>query len=360
MATKKYKYRTKLTLDGEKIDIRANSSQELAEKIAKATKEHEERCKIIKTDITVKEWSERCFEMYKTNIQPITLRNQKSKVNRWIIPEIGSMRVQDVREIHCQLVMNHMNGMAADTIKKVRQLMIFIFDKAMRNNLIRVNPAAMVMPPKGGKSTHRAITDIERQHILATAEKSPKYAYFLFMLYCGLRPSEAAEVKWSDIKTDNLSGIHLLHVRGTKTKNADREVPIPDYLYERIPAAEPYEYIFKNQRGGHLSEQNRQVLWKHFKRDLNIEMGCKVYRNELIPPFPVAPDLVPYCLRHTYCTDLQQKGIDIRTAQYLMGHSDIKLTANIYTHTERKTIVEAGLKLNGNDEKRATTVATMP
>lgn len=76
-------------------------------------------------------------------------------------------------------------------------------------------------------------------------------------------------------------------------------------------------------------------------------MGCKVYRNELIPPYPLADDLVPYCLRHEYCTNLARMGIDIRQAQRLMGHADIKMTANIYTNFEKedlkgtaKTIVE--------------------
>ena len=71
-----------------------------------------------------------------------------------------------------------------------------------------------------------------------------------------------------------------------------------------------------------------------------------MYRNQLIAPYPLADDFVPYNLRHTYCTDLQKKGIDIRTAQYLMGHSDISLTANIYTHADNSTILEAAKIIN--------------
>ncbi len=63
----------------------------------------------------------------------------------------------------------------------------------------------------------------------------------------------------------------------------------------------------------------------------------------------VAPDLVPYCLRHTYCTDLQAKGIPLKTASYLMGHSSIKVTADIYTHITDDAINEAA-KLMGVTE----------
>ena len=46
----------------------------------------------------------------------------------------------------------------------------------------------------------------------------------------------------------------------------------------------------------------------------------------------VAKDLSPYCFRHEYCTDLCRRGVDIRKAQHLMGHSTIQLTASIYTN----------------------------
>ena len=73
-------------------------------------------------------------------------------------------------------------------------------------------------------------------------------------------------------------------------------------------------------------------------------MGCKMRRNKLIPPYSVAPDLVPYCLRHTYCTDCARHKIDIRITQKLMGHSDISLTANIYTNLMDEDIVEIAKK----------------
>ena len=53
--------------------------------------------------------------------------------------------------------------------------------------------------------------------------------------------------------------------------------------------------------------KNKNKLWQACKREMNISMGCKVYRNALVPPYPLADDIVPYCLRHTYCTDLSRR-----------------------------------------------------
>ena len=164
------------------------------------------------------------------------------------------------------------------------------------------------------------------------------------MLDCGCRPSEAAEVKGMDIQLRE--NIPLLHIRGTKSKNADRVVPIPTSLYDLIKDTPPFEYVACYGSKGKITLGNRNRLWQSFKRQLNIAMGCKMYRNELMPPYPVAPDLVPYCLRHTYCTNLARKGIDIRMAQKLMGHSDISLTANIYTNLDENDILDVAKILN--------------
>ncbi len=57
-------------------------------------------------------------------------------------------------------------------------------------------------------------------------------------------------------------------------------------------------------------------------------------------------DVTMYCLRHTYCTDLQTAGVPINVAKDFMGHSSITLTANIYTHTSDKSWLDASDKYN--------------
>ena len=86
-------------------------------------------------------------------------------------------------------------------------------------------------------------------------------------------------------------------------------------------------------------------MWGNFKRSLDVESGAKLCRNKIVLS-ALAPDLVPYCLRHTYCTDLQDAGVAINVARYLMGHSNISVTAKIYTHTTEKTLSDAAKKIN--------------
>ena len=52
----------------------------------------------------------------------------------------------------------------------------------------------------------------------------------------------------------------------------------------------------------------------------------------------IGDDVTPHIFRHTYATNLYHAGIDIKTAQYLLGHSSIQVTLDIYTHLENENI----------------------
>ncbi|MEF9921731.1 MAG: tyrosine-type recombinase/integrase, partial [Anaerovoracaceae bacterium] len=312
---------------------------------------------VIANTMTVQQWGEICIDTYKTNLEELTLINYRSKINRWIYRKIGHLQIKNIKPLHCQQILNEMAGYSSDTIKKVNQMLSFIFSKAVDNQLILLNPAKDLTRPKGTVTARRSITEHERATLLLVAKTYDKYLYFLFMLYCGCRPSEAAEIKRMDIQ--DINSCPVLHIRGTKSKAADRYVPIPDELFYVLPKISPFEYFVTNLKGQKLNENNRNSLWKHLRRDMNIAMGCKVYRNQLIAPYPLAIDFTPYCLRHTYCTDLQDYGVDIRVAQKLMGHSSIDLTANIYTHSTDQSIINAAALINGDAHKGATQGATL-
>ena len=53
------------------------------------------------------------------------------------------------------------------------------------------------------------------------------------------------------------------------------------------------------------------------------------------------PPITPHVLRHTFCTELAQAGIDVKSLQYLMGHSDVNTTLNIYTHSSYEAAEQA-------------------
>ena len=333
---KKYKYRATFTGDGKRYSVYANTKKELMEKEIRKKVEIENHGQLIESGMKLRDWAAQCIEAYKTNQKDVTREKYVLRMNSCVLQYIGDMRLKDIKPLHCQQLLNQQAGKSRRHINEVHQIMNFLFRHAVANNLIAKNPAENIVRPTGTQGHRRALTSTERYYFIKVGLTDRRYYYFMLMLFCGCRPGEAASAMGKDIRILS-NGLPALHIRGTKTRNADRMVPIPDVFYQRIKETPGDEYIAQTSRGK-IPDNSRIRLWNSFTRQINIAMGCKMYRNALVPPYPLAPDLVPYCLRHEFCTDLARRGIDIRIAQKLMGHSDIKLTANIYTNLNHDDI----------------------
>ncbi len=338
---KKYNYRKRFVYKGKEYNVYADTLIELAQRYTDKLRRLEDGTEIISGNTSIERWALQCIDAYKTGQKAITRKKYINRVKRCILSEIGQKTVADITPMEIQTVLNHQQGKSKTQINEVYQALRFIFRHAVENNLRKDDPTTYLQKPSGTYNPRRALTEEERKAVLAVAKTDRRYYFYLLMLLCGCRPSEAAACTGYDI--DTVDDVHVLHIKGTKTLFSDRFVPIPDELYKLIKRTPKKAFIACTRDGNKITNYDR--LWRSFKRQLNIYMGCKTYRNQLIPPYPLAEDLVPYCFRHEYCSDLARKGIDIRTAQKLMGHSNIELTANIYTHVDTNDIIKAAEKL---------------
>ena len=339
---KRYEFRKRFTYNGKRYAVYADTMLELGQKYAEKLNELENGPEIVNSKISLKAWAEKCIETYKTGQKPVTRKKYMNRVRCCILSQIGGMAISDITPLDLQQVLNQQEGKSKTQINEVYQALRFLFRHAVENHLRADDPTLYLQKPLGTHTNRRELTETERTAVLDVGETDRRYYFYLLMLLCGCRPSEAAECKGSDIIVEDRCP--LLHIRGSKTALSDRLVPIPDRLYKLIKDTPKTAYIAPTRNGNKVTNYDR--LWHSFKRQLNIYMGCPMYRNHLVPPYPLAPDLVPYCLRHEYCSDLARKGIDIRTAQKLMGHSTIDMTANIYTHIEQKDVVKVAEILN--------------
>ena len=328
------------TYNGKRYYVRGNTERAVIEKLI-LKKQALERDEVLNpARRTVASWALECVDTYKVNQSEITREKYLQKLKSYVLNEIGPLLIKDVTPIMCQRVLNLKGDKSKATINDTYQMLRFIFKYAKINKLINIDPTENLMKPSGYYHPRRSLTTLEQRHFLNVLNQHYVPLYFALMYYAGCRPSEASAVEFRDIVTRD--GERYLHIRGTKTKAADRYVPIVDGLAKLLPhGSSPFELLCKNQQGKELNKDNKRRAWAHLCRLMNIDMGCKVYRNELLPPYPLATDISAYSLRHTFCTNLQKRGVDIRTAQYLMGHADIAMTANIYTHVDFELINQA-------------------
>lgn len=336
---KRYNFRTSFTYGGKRYYVTASTEEELEAKV-EAKKRSLVHPSI--TSYTVRQWAEQAVPIYKTGQSDITRTKYMQRMRHCILDVIGDMDIKTVLPIHLQQCVNLQTGKSKRHINEIYQQIQFLFRTAEQNNLIDSNPAVGIVKPQGKSGTRRSLTAEERDAFLKVCEDD-RYMVYLLMYYCGLRPSEAREARGKDIVYRD--GKPFLQVRGTKTANAKRIVPIPDVLLNRIRTEG--EKPIADHLGRKHTATSYERLTRSLYRQMNLVMGAETYRNSLVTK-PLADDFVPYCLRHDYCTRLAKAKVDIRTAQRLMGHSDISLTANIYTHVDTDTLLEAYDLINGS------------
>lgn len=359
------------TFDGRRYSVYGRTEEEVI--LKKAEKERSLMEGRVDSNMTVRQWAKVWLETYidSRDITAASRRMYYDKMEGIVLPAIGAYKLRSVSATQLQQLLNKRAGYSTSDTGKVRIVLKAMFRQAAENRIIPHDPAAGLKMPRTTKGTHRSLTDAERAALIAAADidrvdgkPNNSGLWVLCMLYCGLRPGETAALRWEDVDLD--AGV--LHVRqakearsktikAPKTASGVRDIPIHnDYLTRLRAAKHTSEYVF-TQRDGKtpLTESSMKRMWETVKKYMDLAMGAKTERIKpegkrkhmtVITESVLAEDLDLYCLRHTFCTDLQRKGVPINVAKELMGHADISTTANIYTHSTPDVLEAARILMN--------------
>lgn len=358
-------------IDGQKHDIRLRDRDidKFREKCLRLQIDIERGELSVSNNTKFSKWAEDWLEAYKKDsVCAKSYATYEANIANHINPQIGEMKLKDIKQIHCRKVLNTQKGKSFSHISKIRMTLYQIFEAAIDSELMNKNPARSLTLPDCTEGTHRSITDEERKYILALADTHRAGLWVLTMLYCGLRPSEAIALNWGDIDFKNglITVSHSMYnTKKTKTESGARCVPAPPALIRKLKeekrqaAATFVFHQHKDKLKPHTPTSMRS-MWDNFKRELDISMGAELKRNKIIKSV-VAKDLTPYCLRHTYATDLQLANIPLNVAKVLLGHKDVATTGNIYTHytadTQAQTVKTLTAFWTAKPKKKTTALA---
>lgn len=293
--------------------------------------------RLIKNDkIKVKELLELWFTNTKVcELKPQSLGNLKSQikgVNYYIGDKLAKdIQRSDIEQIRAELIEeDHI-----DKYNKALGIIRAVFNYAIECGFVLNNPT-LGMKRISIKRNTRALTDEERLLFEKTDLNEFERCFTSLLLYSGLRRSEALALSDSDIHFDegyiNVNKTLVLSKASTspeiiqdmpKSDSGIRKIPISHYLY-------PILFNYCQNRTGllFLSEEGNPLGSSTFRK----RWQSMLQKLEAVNGKPIAEDITPHIFRHTYTSDLVKAGMDIKTAQYLLGHADAKTTLNVYTH----------------------------
>ncbi len=304
------------------------------------------------------------------------------------LDEIAGFPVTKIRAMDLQNILIEMAEQKSSsgkpyserTLKITRDIAKGIMKLACENRVIEYNPFLGVKPPKARKEPEqrRALTREEQTWITDTPHRAQTAA--MIMMYAGLRRGELMALQWTDIdleaKTINVNkSVSMAKGKptikpGGKSDAATRTVFIPDVLVDYLKEQPRKGFLVcPSAKGTLMSQSAWRKLWESYLLDLNVKYGdfehCIDYQkrhnaddkpiNERHRPSTkfdpediplLIPNITAHWLRHTFITNMYFAGVDILTAKQQAGHSDIKITMEIYTHLDNEYKTKNIDKLN--------------
>ena len=288
----------------------------------------------------------------KTGVRHNTEANYNFVINIIAKADFGKLRIDKVHLSDAKgwLIKLQKEGRGYSTIHSVRGVLRPAFQMAVDDDLIRKNPfnfelASVVV---NDSVTREAITRKQEREFLSFIQADEHFSryydgiYILF--HTGLRISEFCGLTIGDIdfREMRINVDHQLQrkrdmtyvVEPTKTTSGTRMVPMTTEVadcFRRIlanrikPKVEP---MIDGYTGFLFLDKNEMPMvalhWeKYFKHIL--DKYNSIYKVQL-------PKITPHVCRHTFCSNMAKSGMNPKTLQYIMGHSDISVTLNTYSH----------------------------
>jgi integrase len=282
----------------------------------------------------------------KQSVRPRTYERYEELVRLHIAPALGRYELQKLSAQHLQAfyAKKAEEGLSATTINHFHNMLHKALDTAVKWNLVARNVCDLVSPPRRKRYEVHPLTLEQVHRLLAAVEVHEMEALFKLALATGLRRGELMGLKWQDINLET----GVLQVRRIlsrvpskmpgkgyveaepKTQKSRRSVVIAPFALEALkrhkerqqeakikvgPLWQDHDYVFCTSIGTHLNPS----------RDMLDQLKALLKKAGL-------PDLRFHDLRHSAATLLLGVGVHPKVVQEILGHSQISITMDVYSH----------------------------
>ena len=289
----------------------------------------------------------------KTGVRHNTVAGYKTVINVLKKEAFGKQRIDKVHLSDAKawlIKLQQVDGRGYSSIHSIRGVLRPAFQMAVDDDLIRKNPFGFELASVivNDSVTREAITRKQERELLKFIKEDAHFSRYYDAIYIlfhtGLRISEFCGLTVSEIEFDEMR-IKVYHqlqrtsqmkyvIEEPKTESGTRYVPMTEEVaacFRRIiasreaPKVEPMVdgYI----RFLCLDKNDMPKVALHWEKYLEhiVEKYNKIYRIQM-------PKVTPHVCRHTFCSNMAKSGMNPKTLQYIMGHSDISVTLNVYAH----------------------------
>ncbi len=288
----------------------------------------------------------------KTNSRPTTRMGYQTVLNSLKSDSFGKELICNIRISEAKLwfIKLQKGGKRYSSIHAIKGVLKPAFQLAVDDDYIQKNPFSFDLSSVivNDSKTREGLNSKDEKRFLEFIEADPHFCQYYEGIYIlfktGLRISEFCGLTFKDVdfKKHCIRIDHQINKRGKsgyyidspKTENGIRVIPMtPDVeaCFKTIisrRAAPNKEPQVDGKKGFLFLDKSGNITyslhWEHYFQRI-LKKYNSTHRKKL-------PSITPHICRHTYCSNMAKSGMNPKTLQYLMGHSDISVTLNTYTH----------------------------
>jgi integrase len=259
--------------------------------------------------------------------KPATIRSYERAARLDAIPQLGSLRLSDVRRRHVQAYVDELRrrGLSPSTVLNRLDVVRVVFRRAVRDERITVDPCTNLDLP-AVRSARREIAGVDRAAQLVAALPDAERALWATAFYAGLRRGELRALRWRDVDFD--AGV-LRVCRGWD--DVDGEIDPKSYAGTR---AVPMAGALRRELAAHKLRTGRgpdDLVFGRAPRAPFVPSTIRSRARKAWATAELAP-LTPHEARHTCASYLIAAGLNPKQVQTYIGHSDVRTTFNVYGH----------------------------
>ena len=317
---------------------------------------------------TLGEWLDSWMKDYKFRaLEPITYTQYTRIIETIIKPAIGQKKLASIKTPDIQKFINSLqrDGIRQDSgtggystayIQKIRNMLHDAFDQAATNGMIIRNPVNGVEMPKQTKPQIRVLSHDEQERFIKALDGFELRPMFMLALCTGMRRGELLGLTWDCVDFRNKT----ITVRQSATRYKDPvtgqavhtiKEPKTWTSYRKIPMVDNIVPILRNHMQSqrvHMMDPNwnpNDLVFCSSKGTIIEANTVNRYLNQIIKRAELEKFSM-HALRHTFATRMMEAGVPAKVVQEMLGHKDVALTLNTYTHVTLDTAHREIAKIN--------------
>lgn len=293
----------------------------------------------------------------KPHVRAATYSSYEQNVRLYLVPGLGHHKLVKLLPEHIEALMaaKAAAGLAPLSVRRFLVILRLALKVAEARGLVARNVARLVKPPRVEHRELTILTPDQAALFLDAARGDRLEALYAVALMLGLRQGEALGLRWSDVdldarrltvreamqrvgRTEEGGGLRWVE---TKSATSRRTIVLPRELVSLLREHQARQTL---ERGAGRWEEHNLVFCTRYGTPLDGPNVTKYFQRLL--RHAGLPRMRYHDLRHSAASFLAAQGVPITVAKEILGHSDIRLTANVYTHVLDAAKEEAAAALD--------------